>query len=382
MLRSIRKRRQRRGAVTAALAALTLPLAACAGNGGGATSGGNTLTVYSSGDVNIQNFYNKVLIPEFKKENPKAGVKFVFSVHSVEDTAMISRLSASEQTHNNPPMDVVEGPTQAAALAGLLTTVSASDVPAISTVAPAQLQKVHNTAVPWRASAVVLAYNSQQVPTPPSTLADLLTWIKAHPGRFTYCTPAGGGSGQGFVETVMQANQDPAQVQTLTTKYDKSLESGWSKGWSVLKGLTPSVYQHQYPTGNQDVLNLLGKGTIWMAPVWSDQSLAAKQQGLLPSYIKVTQISDPPFTGSSSFLGVPTNSKHKALAYKFIQAALSSTVQAQVVSRLAGYPAVPMNTLPAGVQGAFGNLDTQKMSNDYHLNVENDMKQDWQNNVP
>jgi putative spermidine/putrescine transport system substrate-binding protein len=365
----------------AALAAAALMLAACGGNG--STSGGaKSLTVYSSGDVNVQDLYNKVIIPAFKKANPGVAVKFVFSVHSVQDTAMLSRLSASRQTKSDPPMDVVEGPTKAAALGKLLTPLTPAEVPAISKVEPALEQQVNNQALAYRASAVVLAYNSKTVPTPPATLNDVVAWVKAHPGKFTYCTPPSGGSGDNFVMTAVLANMDPAAAKTLTTTYDKSLESQWDKGFAVLKSLTPAVYQHQYPNGNQDVLNLLAKGTIWIAPVWSDQSLAAKRQGLLPDYIKVKQVTSPPFVGSSSYMGIPANSKHKDLAYKFLQTAMSVPVQTAVVSTLAGYPGIPMSELPANVQGAFGDLDTRSMSTGLILQAENDMKQAWQNKVP
>ncbi len=357
-------------------------LAACGGNGSGTKGNANTLTVYSSGDVNVQSLYTKVLLPAFKKANPGVTVKFIFSVHSVQDTAMLSRLSASQQTKSDPPMDVVEGPTKAAALGRLLTPITTAEVPEVAKVAPALEQQVGGRALAYRASAVVLAYNSRTVPSPPTTLNDVITWIKQHPGKFTYCTPASGGSGENFVMTTLLANMDPAAAKTLTTTYDKGLESQWAKGLTVLKSLTPAVYQHQYPNGNQDVLNLLAKGTIWAAPVWSDQSLAAKQQGLLPDYIKVRQISDPPFVGSSSFIGVPANSKHKDLAYKFLRTALSIPVQTAVVSQLAGYPAVPMSDLPGSVQGAFGDLDTRTMSTGFQIQAENDMKQVWQDKIP
>jgi len=355
-------------------------LAACGGNGG--TSGGaKSLTVYSSGDVNVQDLYNKVIIPAFKKANPGVTVKFIFSVHSVQDTAMLQRLSASKQTKSDPPMDVVEGPTKTAALGRLLTPLTTTEVPELSKVEPTLEQSVNNQALAYRASAVVLAYNSQTVPTPPTTLNDVFTWIKAHPGRFTYCTPPSGGSGDNFVMTTVLANMDPATAKSLTTTYDKSLEK-WDKGFALLKSLTPAVYQKHYPNGNQDVLNLLAKGTIWMAPVWSDQSLAAKRQGLLPAYIKVKQVTSPPFVGSSSYVGVPANSKHKDLAYKFLRTMMSVPVQTQVVSQLAGYPGVPIAELPASVQDAFGDLDTRSMSNGLILQAENDMKQTWQNTVP
>ena len=42
---------------------------------------------------------------------------------------------------------------------------------------------------PWGSAQVVMIYDSKRIPNPPQTMAELLTWIKAHPGRFTYPAP-------------------------------------------------------------------------------------------------------------------------------------------------------------------------------------------------
>ena len=61
---------------------------------------------------------------------------------------------------------------------------------------------------------MLLAYNPNKVPNPPKTLDELLAWIKANPGRFTYNSPKTGGSGGAFV--VDGARQVRARRRTAT----------------------------------------------------------------------------------------------------------------------------------------------------------------------
>ena len=49
------------------------------------------------------------------------------------------------------------------------------------------------------APPVLLAYDSTKVTAPPKTLDELIAWIKANPGKFTYNSPSTGGSGGSFV---------------------------------------------------------------------------------------------------------------------------------------------------------------------------------------
>ena len=54
-----------------------------------------------------------------------------------------------------------------------------------------------------------------------------------------------------------------------------------------------------------------------MAPVWSDQFLSGQKSGQIPDRIKVTQISNPSFTGGAAYIGVTKASKNPDLAMKF-----------------------------------------------------------------
>jgi len=370
---------------TATSLVLALVLSACAAaapNGAPAASGGDSLTVYVGGDVNIRALYQDTLIPGFEKANPGSTVKLVFSEHGANDTATLAALGASQKTNNSPAMDLLEsGVTPSAAQGGLLEKVTPQSVPNLAQVDPQLLTPVNGSATPYRGSSVVLAYDSSKVSTPPTTIDELLSWVNANPGKFTYNSPNTGGSGQAFVQTVLSKNMDPAAAQTLTKTYDKSLESQWKPGLDVLKGLKPSIYQSVYPNGNQEVLNLLGKGQIYMAPVWSDMALSAMKSGLFGPQIKLTQLSNPPFTGGATYLGLPKNSTHKAAAFKFLNYLLEASTQDLIVQKISGYPVVNPKTLSPAVQAQFGGVDTSKMRPGFESKTTSDLNQAWQQNV-
>jgi putative spermidine/putrescine transport system substrate-binding protein len=229
---------------------------------------------------------------------------------------------------------------------------------------------------------VLLAYDSTQISSPPKTLADLIAWIKANPGKFTYNTPDSGGSGYAFAETVVASKISAADVKKMQTDYLPDKESEWSAGLQELKSLTPSIYQNVYPNGNQAVLDLLSKGEILLAPVWSDQFLSARSQGQLGEEFKVSQISDPSFTGGAAYIAVIKGSKHTDAANAFISWLLQPAQQAEMVTKISAFPAIPMTQLPKDVQNAFSGVDTQDLRPNFNSKMQADFKQKWAATVP
>ncbi len=366
---------------TLALALVALTLAACGSGSSGTTSQTTTLTLYSSGDVNVQNLWHNTLIPQFEKSHPGINVRLVFAEHGTTDATTLARLSAAVSAGKAPGMDVIDaGMVQQAATANLLLPLNAQNVPMISHVDPALLQQVNNDGVPYRASSVVLAYNTQDVQNPPTTLSALLAWIKANPGKFTYNSPNSGGSGQAFVEAVLNSHIDANTMHTLITGYDPSIENAWNAGFQELHSLGSSIYRNGfYPNGNVAVLQLLGNGSISLAPVWSDQALTYLSQNLLPSSVKLVQL-DPPFNGGPAYIGIPRNTPHAKEAYTFVNWLLGSDVQATIVNAMHGFPGVQWSYLPSAVQQQYASI-AHAYGTGYSSKFTADMNKQWQSQV-
>jgi putative spermidine/putrescine transport system substrate-binding protein len=344
-----------------------------------------TINLYASGDVNVQSLWQQNLIPGFQKANKGIKVNLIFSEHGTTDATTLARIGAAVKQRKWPGIDLVDGGlVNTMAITGLDQPVSKATAPNLAKVTNKDLlTPVKGAAIPYRGSSVVLAYDSSKVSSPPKTLSALLTWIKQNPGKFTYNSPNSGGSGYSFVETVMDSTIPQNVLQQMITGYVPELEaSNWKAGFETLKSLNGSVYQGVYPNGNAAVLDLLGKGQIWMAPVWSDQALTALKTGQLGSNIKLTQISNPSFTGGAAYLAVPKTAKNKASVYKFINYILSPAAQQMIVDVMSGFPAIDIKFMGDSIKQKFNDVAANTLRQTYSTKMQNDLKAQWQQTVP
>lgn len=378
----------------AAVTAAALALAGCSSSSSGASSGGSsgggssatagqhvTLTMVTDSDTNVQQLWNKTLIPAFEKAYPNITLKLT-NANSSDENALFARIAASVKQNKTPPIDVFVDSQfiPEASAANLLYPVSASNVPNFANIISVDAGTPGEMA--YRGSAVVLAYNSQKVASPPTTLPGVLSWVKAHPGEFSYNNPSDGGSGQGFVQAVLDQTLSSSVVTSFAGGQDTADQAKWSDGWATLKSLNQDIYQHTYPTGNTPVLNLLAQGQINLAPVWSDQFLAAEAQGAMPSYVKAVSITAPPMPGGPAFLGIPKNAPNIPDILKLFNWILEPAQQAEIVTQISGYPAIKQTMLPASVQSVFGALNAADEAPFYSANASADMNAQWQRNVP
>jgi putative spermidine/putrescine transport system substrate-binding protein len=226
----------------------------------------------------------------------------------------------------------------------------------------------------------VLAYNSQLVKSPPTTLGSLLAWIRQHPGKFTYNTPGSGGSGEGFVQAVVNTGVPASEEHVFATSYQAGLESHWTSGLKILAALKPDIYHDGfYPDGNTATLNLLANGSIWMAPVWSDQATSALATHELPSTIKLGQVS-PPMPGGPADLMVIKGSPDQKASFTFVNYMLSPVEQNLVAKYMDGYPGVEWKYAPSYARAKFGPIATT-YAPAWAAQFTNDLSQKWQSTV-
>ena len=339
-----------------------------------------TLNFYSGGDVNVKDLWENNLLPMYQKSHPGVTVNLVFSSHGDNDAATIDRMAAAKKAGKVSGIDLLEGPVDDAGTAGLMDKLSVAKVPLLARVSPAVVNRAHSYGVPYRASSVVLAYDSSRVKNPPKTVSALLDWIGKNPGQFTYNTPDTGGSGNAFVTRIVRSGIAAGDSSFFETDYDAGKEKSWDQGLATLKALAPKLYGNgQYSQNNVGTLQLLGKGAIQMGPVWSDMGLSYLKQGLLPTNIKLTQL-DPPLAGGAAYLGVAADSVNKAAAYAFLNWLLTPEVQAIVVDKMNGYPGVQLKYMPKDVQAKYGDIATD-FSYGFSSKFGSDMNRLWYERV-
>lgn len=340
-----------------------------------------TFTLYSDTDVNIEHLWVNTLIPAFEKQYPGIKVNFVYSAHGAEDATVLAKLVAAAHAGKYSGFDLIEGgDVPEAAVDGILTPITTAEVPLSTEIPPSDFTTVDHDALPYRGSKVLIAYNANKVKNPPKTLASLISWIKANPGQFDYNNPTGGGSGQAFIEAVLNQYVPVGDTIKMALQYKPGLEGKWDKGFSELKALGKDMYQNgEYPASQDQVYQLLGSGAIEMCPTWSDQGLSNLKDHEWSSAIKLEEL-NPPLYGGPAYLGVPKITPNKALVFAFMNFLLKTPEQEQIVEQVQGTPAVKFSYMPAAIQKEFASLAGYE-SLPYSTQQSDDMNRLWQDKV-
>lgn len=344
-------------AILTASALLVGTLAGCGGSKDASTSesGGETGTVkdvqvWATGSDNVRQTFEK-LVDDFNANSEYAGTyeaKLNFILSGTGGGTLADQLVAAYKAgQTDTEFDVVDlgddDLTKILSLTdeGILQELDMSKIPNAEGVT-AEPVAAKGKIQPYRGTTVILAYNSETVPEDevPTTMDELVEWIKAHPGRFAYNTPGTGGAGDSFVRTSIYNFIDDESA--LMSNDPKWMEQ-WDEGFAFLKELHPYMYKSGssvvYPNKNQGTLDLLTQGEIDMCPNWADMVLSQRKAGTVPEKIKITTI-EPSFTGSVQGITVPSYSGNKEGGFAFIDYLLSPEAQTILVQDMAAIPLV------------------------------------------
>ena len=311
-----------------------------------------TINVYTNSDSNISDFWSNVIKPGFEAANPGTNINVVIARQGGALDAIASRALAALGTKADPQVDLFEqydpNLPNGGIAAGLWVDWSKAGLSNYGKINKLAIQTPFG--LPVRGSQVLLAYDTTKLPKEkvPKTWDDLVAWIKANPGQFIYNRPDKGGSGGNFVNrAIHEANgRDPSKFKV--DNYDPATSDPMlAKAFALLNDLTPSLYNKgAYTSGNTQSIQLLAQGAVTMVPAWSDQSLQAISQQVLPDTTGLVQLTDLAFCGGFAFVTVPTDAAHKDVALKIADYLLTSDIQSQVVTKLGGFPGVSWDNLP------------------------------------
>jgi len=322
----------------------------------------SVINLYSDGDTNITDWLQNQIIPAFQKQYPQYTVKFTNS-RAAGSAPIVSRAVAALQTGDDPQVEVMDVDPRGfadALKANLWYKPTVADIPNLANVTKAAT--FTDLAASYRGSQVLVAYNSDNVKAAdvPKTFADLVTWIKAHPGKFAYCRPDKGGSGGNFVVRALYevSGKDPS-VFTSTNFSQATVDKFYPQAFALLKSIDPFIYGNgSYPAGNNPTLKLFATGEVDMISAWSDQALQGINLGQLPASTKLTQFTDVPLPGSYTSLAIPKNAKNLKGAQDFVNYMLSAEGQTSVVQTIGGFPAIDWTKLPTALQQQYNSVIT------------------------
>jgi putative spermidine/putrescine transport system substrate-binding protein len=334
---------------------------------------------YFTGSANVKGLWDK-LTPMFEKAHPEVKVKLVYIPSGTGAQPTYDRLVAAKQAgKGSGDIDLYEDGLSSVTKGkkdDLWDTLPSASIANLAKVDQKALTNISNLAVPYRASAVVIAYNSDNVKTEPKTMDDVYAWIRQNPGKFAYNDPSTGGSGDSFVLTTIYKSLPADAIYNQ----DPSVEKQWDAGFALLKELGPLMYNKGiYPKKNQGTLDILASGEVDMIPAWSDMALDGLSKGTLPASIKLKQL-DPGMNGGPTYLMLPKLSEKKEAVYKFLDFVLTPEAQTVIINEMHGFPGIELSNMPQDIQDQFKGVSGGFRSFDIG-DLDKDMLKRWQSEV-
>lgn len=187
-----------------------------------------------------------------------------------------------------------------------------------------------DTFIPYRGTAVMLAYNSETVPNPPRPPMNCTSGFRTIPAALPTATPPPAAPATPLWPPP-STTSCPTRPAPPDTKWETEHTQEWDNAFDLMAQLHPSLYQTagkvQYPMKNAGSLDLLATQQIDMTPAFVNMVLSQKNMGTLPDSIKLQAI-EPAFSGALAGFCIPTIAKDQEAALSVIDFYLSYEAQA------------------------------------------------------
>ena len=197
---------------------------------------------------------------------------------------------------------------------------------------------------PWHKAQFTFAYDAAEVTDPPGTFTELLEWVEANPGRFTYPAPPDF-TGSVFLRQALYAVAGGAEA--VPTSFDQdAFDELAPELYRTLRDLEPHLWREgrTYPRDSAALERLYADGEVDMTMTYGPATLTELvEDGTFPATTEVLTLEEGT-VGNASFLGIP--------------ATAGDAEGAMVVADLALSPEQQAAKADPGVWGQFTVLDT------------------------
>jgi len=215
----------------------------------------------------------------------------------VEGDAATQQVIAAKQAGQPAPVDVFFGPNgqiRAMTLAGAIANIPLVDVlPNASKLDDAAARRSRGyehggTVLPFHRNQTSLAYNSAVIKDPPQTIEALFQLAASQGFKVAITNPTEGGSGSGFVESLMLAMAPDCKNDL----YNFSIDEAQAKATAarcmapVIKYINEQKDHITFTNGNTESLQAIADGVVPIATVWEDDLYSQAAKGLMPPSVK------------------------------------------------------------------------------------------------
>jgi putative thiamine transport system substrate-binding protein len=286
-------------------------------------------------------------------------------------TQVIAEKAAGENTNGAVDMIWINGPNfLAMKQQGLLHGPFVSQLPNskyvdLGPASPASVdftEAVAGLEVPWRLARFVFIYNSNTVKKAPSSMAQMLTWAKANPGRLTHPTINNFMGASFLKQALIELTPDPSVLQQPAT--DQTFTTATAPLWRWYDAIKPHLWRAgtSFPENESIQQQMLSDGEVDIAMAFDPAAAAAGiASGLLPESARIFVPSQGSL-GNISFVAIPYNASHTAGAKVVANFLLQPETQAhmQNIKVLGSFSVLDPQKLDSQQQAAFAALPSSK----------------------
>jgi putative spermidine/putrescine transport system substrate-binding protein len=217
---------------------------------------------------------------------------------------------------------------------------------------------VNGCEVPWNLAQFAMAHDSVTLPNPPKSIPELLDWIKANPGQFTYPAPPDF-NGAVFIRHVFYHAAGGAE--NLLGPFDQAkFDAAASKTWAILNEIEPFLWREgaTYPTSITQLNDLFANGEVALTFNYDPAQFGlAVDAGTYAETVRSYALTDGTI-GNTNYTIIPFNSPNKAAAMVAQNVLLSAEAQLEKANPAVWgtAPAITLDRLSPELQSAFAAL--------------------------
>ncbi len=212
--------------------------------------------------------------------------------------------------------------------------------------------------VPWSKAQFAFAYDTARTENPPRSIAELIEWVKANPGQFTYPAPPDF-NGSVFVRHVFYHAAGGAE--NLLGPFDQAkYDEVSAKTWQILNDMEPYLWREgkTYPASIAALEQLYANSEVDLTFNYEPAGVGLNiENGTFPPTTQGYGLTDGTI-GNTNYTIIPFNSPNKAAALVLQNVLLSGEAQAQkaLPDVWGTQPAIEVDRTSDDVQAVFASI--------------------------
>ncbi len=213
--------------------------------------------------------------------------------------------------------------------------------------------------VPWNRAQFAFAYDTARTDSPPRSIPELLDWIRANPGQFTYPAPPDF-NGAVFVRHVFY--HAAGGVEGLLGDFDQArYDAAAAATWDILNEIEPFLWREgaTYPTSITQLNGLFANQEVAFTFDYDPSQFGlGVQSGQYPETVMSYGLTDGTI-GNTNYTIIPFNSPNKAAALVLQNVLLSAEAQLEkALPEVWGtVPGIEVDRTSAEIQTAFAGIE-------------------------